>query len=91
MRSSRPLIALSSRGGTSFGSSQRVMSRTRGNPRTMITSPGTTHSKTVCTIRLGSGGILDLCVSVRVILSLRRAMSKVSRCDRRQTNCTVAA
>jgi hypothetical protein len=62
MRSRRPLMELSSRGGTGFGSSQRVMSRTSGNPRTMMTIPGITHCKTVSTIRFGSGGI---CFPVR--------------------------
>jgi hypothetical protein len=64
IRSSRPLIALNSRGGSGLGSSQRVMSRTTGKPRTMMTTPGTTQWKIVWRIRFGSGGICILCVPV---------------------------
>lgn len=57
IRSSRPLIVLSSRGGTGRGSSHLVISCTIGNPSTMVTSPGIAHDKTSWTIRFGSGGI----------------------------------
>ena len=46
IRSNLPLIVDSSRGGTGRGSSQRVISRTTGKPRTMITIPGTTQENT---------------------------------------------
>jgi len=57
MRSSRPFIELSSRGGTGRGSSHFVISLTIGKPRTMVTTPGTTQENTVWTMRFGSGGI----------------------------------
>ena len=46
MCSRRPLMELSSRGGTGRGSSHLVIRRTMGNPRMMVTSPGTTHENT---------------------------------------------
>ena len=59
MRSRRPLIAPSSRGGTGRGSSHLVINRTIGNPSTIMTSPGITQEKTSWTIRFGSGGIFS--------------------------------